>query len=346
MADKLTTLLADDSSLMRVIISDIIRSESDIELLDTASNGQEAYEKTRDLNPDVVIMDMVMGEYDGLYGLKKIIENNPKPVVLLSSLERNDPQVLEALSIGAFDFVDKPRGKAISQLRQVNQKLIRTIRSASRANLSVLKQDDQRRVQESHTFSKRLSYDIIAIGASTGGPRAVESIIERLPSNLQIPVVIAQHMPENFVLNFAQRLNSVSPLTVKVPEESEMPIGGTVYLAAGKKNTYLKRDIATGEISFSLTRRRYNEFNDPSIDCLFESVADIYGRRSIAAVLTGMGRDGTQGMTKIHQKGGVTIAQDEASSVVFGMPKSVLDAGAATYTIALKDIPLFIISCL
>lgn len=346
MAQKLKTLLAEDSSLMRVIISDIISSEPDIELLDTATNGREAFEKTRSLDPDVVILDMVMGEYDGIYALKKIISHHPKPVILLSSLERNDPQVLEALSLGAFDFVDKPRGKAISQLRQVNQKLIRTIRSAARANLSVLQENGRQRVQETHTFSKRLSYDIIAIGASTGGPRAVESIIERLPSNLQIPVVVAQHMPENFVHNFAQRLNSVSPLRVKVAEESERPAGGTIYLAAGKKNTYIKRDIATGDISFSLTRRRYDEFNDPSIDCLFESVAQIYGKRSIAAVLTGMGRDGTLGIKQIHQQGGITIAQDEASSVVFGMPKSVIDAGAAGYTIALKDIPLFIISCL
>jgi two-component system chemotaxis response regulator CheB len=344
--EKLKILLVDDSSLMRVIISDIISNDTEMVLVDTANNGKEAYEKAKSLDPDVVVLDMVMSEYDGLYAVKQIIENHPKPIVLLSSLERNDPQILDALSAGAFDFVDKPKAKAISQLRSVDQKLIRTIRAASRANMRVLTDKARRRVQENHTFATCLSYDIIAIGASTGGPRAVEAILERLPSNLSIPVVIAQHMPENFVRNFALRLDNISPLRVKVAEEGEQLRGGYVYLAAGKKNTYIKRDIATQRISFSLTNRKYEEFNEPSIDCLFDSVAEIYRSRSIAAVLTGMGRDGTLGMKKIYQAGGLTIAQDEASSVVFGMPKSVIETGVARHTISLQDIPLFIISCL
>lgn len=345
MSGKIKVLLIEDSGLMRLIISDILRKDKAIEIVDTAENGKDGVEKTLKHNPDVVVTDLIMPHYDGVYAVKHIMKQKPTPIVVLSSLGKADPIVFDALKEGAVDFVDKPKEKVISNIREVNHVLIEAVKAAQKANVMPLPRPDKA-ITHVHTFNAQLNYDIIAIGASTGGPGAVEKVIDKLPANLSIPVVIAQHMPERFLESFAKRLDLLTPLKVKLAEKGELLSGGTVYIVPGHSNTKVGRDAFSGKITFSSTKREFREFNFPSVDCLFLSVAATYASKAIGVILTGMGKDGTEGIKAIYEAGGYTIAQDEASSVVYGMPKSAIDSGVIKKSVPIYDISSFIIGCL
>ena len=338
---KIKTLLIDDSGFMRILLSDALRKENDIELVGTATNGLEGVEKVKSLKPDVVITDMMMPQFDGLYVVRQLMEEMPLPIILLSSLDRTDPKIFDALKEGAFDFLDKPQKEQISN---GYQKLANLVREAYMSDyLRQRKQTAGRNTYE-HTFEARLNYDIIAIGASTGGPGAVEFIVNNLPGNLMVPVVIAQHMPERFIESFAPRLNDVSSMKVQVARNGVHLLSNHIYLAPGTANMRIDYSGSTPVVKY--VQDQYKEFNSPSVDCVLESVASVYGKRSIGVVLTGMGKDGTIGLNKIREAGGLTISQDEESSVVYGMPKSAYESGASKHQIKLKEIPNFIISAL
>lgn len=339
MADKIKVLLIDDSGFMRIVLSDILRSDTGVELVATASNGLEGVEKTRSLKPDVVVTDMIMPQYNGLYVVKTLMDEMPLPVILMSSLDRTDPQIFDALKLGAFDFIDKPRNTG--SLQEYPQ-LLSMIREASLCDYVKLRSRAKGRNASSHSFEAKLNYDIIAIGASTGGPSAVEYIVCNIPRNLSIPVIIAQHMPDRFIETYAVRLANETGLPVSVAREGASLLPGHIYLAPGTSNIRINNDDRSPVVQF--VTDHYKEFNSPSVDCLFESVADVYGKRGIGVILTGMGKDGTAGLIKMKAAGALTIAQDEASSVVYGMPKAAFDSGAAVYQLPLHEIPNFIIS--
>jgi two-component system, chemotaxis family, protein-glutamate methylesterase/glutaminase len=341
-ARKIKTLLIEDSGFMRIFIADILRSDSRIEVVATANNGLDGVEKAKAHKPDVVITDMVMPAYDGLYVVKRLMKEMPVPIILLSSLDRADPQIFEALKEGAFDFLDKPQD---NQGKHGYPHLTELIREASLSDYVNLDQPKKTTNTFEHTFDASLQYDIIAIGASTGGPGAVEYIVNNLPKNLAIPVIIAQHMPERFIESFATRLNDTTGLNVSVVARGETLLPNRVYLAPGTSNIRIIRDVSAKPI-ISFVKQEYKEFNQPSIDCLFESVAEVYGNRAIGIILTGMGKDGAEGLKRIKEKGGFTLAQDEASSVVYGMPKVAYETGAATYQMSIKEIPRFVITSL
>ena len=339
------TLLIEDSAFMRIIITDMLRAEKDIELIGVAKNGKDGVDKTLELRPDVVITDMVMPLYDGLYAVRNIMNRKPTPIILISSLERNDSLVFDALEAGAVDFIDKPKGNIALDGAPKGYQLPDLIRAVSRSTGRIPKPSGEKSNLNHHVF-ENLNYQLLAIGASTGGPGAIEVILKKMPANLAIPVVIAQHMPEGFLESFAKRLDALSPLKVKLAYRGETPEAGTIYLAPGMANTQLVRNPLSGNITFEYVQKEYKEFNNPSIDCLFESVAHVYGAQALAVVLTGMGKDGTMGLQAIKNKGGFTIGQDEKSSVVYGMPKAAFEAGAISRQVSLNDIPGFIISCL
>lgn len=342
---KIRTLLIEDSALMRILISDLLRAAPDIELVGAAHNGKEGLEKTLSLQPDVVISDMVMPGFDGLYAVKSIMEKRPTPIILLSSLERENTQVFEALEAGAFDFIDKPKGDIKEGIKSANYHLTDLVRAAAGSNISKQAKGKNKKNSHFHSFHEDLQYHILVIGASTGGPGAIESILKQLPANLAIPVVIAQHMPGSFIDSFAQRLNQMCSLEVKVAEKNEVLEPGIVYLAPGHSNMKLEKNLLNGSTQVLFSSASFKEFNNPSIDCLMESVAKNYGRRSLGVILTGMGKDGALGLKAIKDAGGLTIAQDEESCVVYGMPKAAFDIGASTHIVKLKEIPGFIISC-
>ena len=338
-------MLIEDSAFMRIIISDYLRKDPMIELVGTASNGKEGFEKTNLLRPDVVISDMVMPEFDGLYAVKEIMKYCPTPIVLLSSLEKTNPMIFEALNAGAVDFFDKPKGNIKDTLDGGGYQLSDLVKSVAEVDEHVLGSISTTEINHSHTFDT-ISYEVVVIGASTGGPGVTESIIKRLPANLAVPVVIAQHMPERFLISYAERLNNLTPLTVKVPLNGEELQPYTIYIAPGNKNTRVTKRKHSNRAAIALTEDTYDEYNFPSVDCLFLSAAEAFGKKVIGLILTGMGRDGTVGLKKIKEAGGITIVQDEASSIIYGMPKSAWESGAASHQVKLKDIPGFIVSCL
>ncbi|MEQ9440832.1 MAG: chemotaxis-specific protein-glutamate methyltransferase CheB [Cyclobacteriaceae bacterium] len=341
---KTTALLIEDSGLMRIILGDILRSDPEIELLGTASNGNEGVAKVKKLRPDVIITDMIMPESDGLEVVKTVMQSYPTPVILLSSLEKEHPKVFEALSAGALDFMNKDQVATLAKVKQFPLNAL--VKAAAEVPLDKLTNRDVRKNTHAHSFEQQLRYDIIAIGASTGGPAAIETLLNGLPANLNIPVVIAQHMPEQFLISFAKRLNRIIPLQVKIAERSEVLCGGIVYIVPGHTNTHIIREVTTQKPMFRFTPRKYKEFNAPSIDGLFMSLAEVYQSKAIGVVLTGMGKDGTQGLAAIHRQQGYTIAQDASSSVVYGMPKSAVESGVVKEVVRLREIAGFLVSCL
>jgi two-component system, chemotaxis family, protein-glutamate methylesterase/glutaminase len=341
MGHKIRTLLIEDSGFMRIVLTDLLRKDEAIEVVGTAANGLEGVKKSRLLLPDVIVTDMIMPEYDGLYVVREVMRERPTPIILLSALNRADEKIFVALGEGAFDFVDKPSREEMASGGSV---LAKTIREASAAKC--FRSDAAAPVREDSTQPRPSSshYGIVALGASTGGPGAVEWIVKNLPGKMPVPVVIAQHMPARFIETFAERLRNYTSLAVTVAVEGESLQAGHIYLACGTANTRVTKSDDIPCISF--VEDTYPEFNHPSIDCLFESIALHYGRHSIGVILTGMGKDGARGLRRIRDRGGLTVAQDENSSVVYGMPKAAVENDAILHQIPLAKIPDFIINSL
>ena len=282
-----------------------------------------------------------MPQYDGLYVVQQLMKEMPLPIILLSSLNRTDPKIFDALKDGAFDFLDKPQG---SDVLLGYPPLTRMVKEASLTDYLKIRQRAKGKNTFAHTFEARLNYDIIVIGASTGGPGAVEFLVSNLPANLVVPVVIAQHMPDRFIESFAVRLADNIGMQISVARDGEHLLNNHIYLAPGVANIRIDLSGTVPVVKYVVDQ--YKEFNHPSVDCLFESVALNYGSRAIGVVLTGMGKDGAMGLSKIRQAGGLTLTQDEVSSVVYGMPKVAFESGAAQHQIPLTEIPNFIISAL
>jgi two-component system, chemotaxis family, protein-glutamate methylesterase/glutaminase len=341
MAAKIRTLLIEDSGFMRIVLTDLLRKETSIEVVGTAMDGLDGVKKSRLLLPDVIVTDMVMPNYDGLYVVREVMKERPVPIILLSSLDRADEKIFVALTEGAFDFLDKPTQQ---QFGSGCSSLLAMIKEASTARCK----KNEVAVRDSTRWTDRnrssAPYDILAIGASTGGPGAVELIVSRLPRQLSLPVVIAQHMPARFIEMFADRLKQHTSLPVSVARSGERLLPGHIYLASGEFNTKVERN--GGHLFASFVEESFAEFNCPSIDCLFDSIAENIGAHSIGVILTGMGRDGAKGIKKIRERGGMTIAQDENSSVVYGMPRAAVEYGAISHEISLSEIPNFIIRAL
>lgn len=344
MPSTIRTVLIDDSAFMRKVISDILLADDAIELAGVANNGQQGLQMVEDLKPHVIVTDMVMPDYNGLYVVTSVMEKNPLPIILLSSLEKTDSRIFDALELGAFEFIDKPNQVNRENLHEYG--LINLIKQAAQTDIALLKaQRLSKKNNNTHNFEQAL-YQIVVIGASTGGPGAVEYVLGNLPGNLQIPVVVAQHMPHRFIETFTERLKGQIHLPIKIARKGETLKGGMIYVAPGESNLRIEKNVITGKPMFTFTEKKYAEFNYPSIDCLFESVAETYMNAGIGIILTGMGKDGTLGLQKIKEKGGYTIAQDEGSSVVYGMPKAAYESGAVLQVVNLKQIPGFIVSCL
>lgn len=338
---KIRTLLIEDSAFMRIVLSDLLRRDRAIELVATAVNGLDGVEKARKLLPDVIVTDIVMPDFDGLYVVQQVMKERPVPIILLSSLDRTDEGVFVALKAGAFDFVDKRDANEVSN---GYGPLVEKVHEASLITSMKSNAEPGKRDNVSHQHRTSLSYDILVLGASTGGPGALEIIINNLPHNLPIPVVIAQHMPERFIETFAERLRGNSTFDVTVAVEGEYLRPNHIYLASGTGNMRITKSHGKPRVTY--VKDNYAEFNCPSIDCLFESAAEQYGSRCIGVILSGMGKDGAKGLRKIYDRGGLTISQDETSSVVYGMPKVAFENGASRHQINLIEIPNFIVRAL
>ncbi len=341
MTKKIRVLVVEDSAFMRLLLSDILGKAEDIEIVGSANDGLEGVEKVKELQPDVVLMDMNMGEFDGLYAVKRIMAENPRPILILSAVGNLDLQpIFEALHEGAVDYMNKP-SRSSSKIRAIDGELISKIRNVSKANL-----DPQRQIvpsQEEMGIASSRNFDVVVIGASTGGPAAVEEVLKGLPGNTGAPVIVCQHMPGNFIKPFVDRLNGLCRLKVMIAQKGMIPQPGQVLVAPGDANLVLVDDKDTGKKKVDFTDKVYKEYNNPSINALFESVASSYGHKALGVLLTGMGKDGARGLKAISENGGFTVAQNQASSVIFGMPKAAVALGAVHKVLGITQVARFLL---
>ncbi len=347
-------LVVDDSAIVRDVLSSIIEEQDDMEVAGTAPDPFIARDKIVQLNPDVVTLDIEMPRMDGLTFLEKIMIYNPLPVIIVSSVTTADPHAaVKALELGAFDVVNKPGGSI--SIEDVKYEVVEKIRNAynERSNfidkwkllgkkkLSVVASNKYRKRAQHSVLSEIQTTDkLIAIGASTGGTVALEQLFAELPKNLP-PILIVQHMPVFFTYQFADRLNTLSELTIREAEADELIVAGTVYIAPGGKHLEIVRRGAN--LYTSLHEGDRVNFQRPAVDVLFDSVAAVVGKNALGIILTGMGKDGAQGLLSMRRAGARTIAQDEESSIVWGMPGAAVALGAAEKIVALDKIPELII---
>lgn len=344
MSDPIRVLIVDDSALIRRLLSEILGSAPGIEIAGTASDPYSAREKIKTLNPDVLTLDVEMPRMDGITFLRNLMRLRPMPVVMVSSLTDCGAEVtLQALEMGAVDFVAKPKLDIANTLKDYAEELIEKVRVAARVSVHALERvpdpgpsyGSDVVLPKSTPLLFETTEKILAIGASTGGTEAIKEVLLRLPPDCP-GVVIAQHIPPGFSAAFADRMDRQTGLSVKEAANGDQVIPGHVFIAPGDRHLVLTRDGAR-----YVCRLRDGEpvnRHRPSVDVLFRSVLQSAGKNATAALLTGMGADGVSGMLELHRAGVHTIAQDEATSVVWGMPGEAVNRGAASAVLPLKDI--------
>ncbi len=332
MVGETRVLVVDDSAVMRRIITDIVQSEGDMIVAGTARNGLEAIAKCKEIHPDVVTMDIEMPVMDGLTSLQYIMRECPCPVVMLSAVgKRQSDLTMKSLERGAVDFIPKTGASLSLDLSDERQLIIQKIRVASKTSIKEMPNVSERRIIETDVRSATGNW-IVMIGASTGGPRALPEVMSRLPANLHAGVLLIQHMPEGFTKSFAERLNWGSSLEVREAEDGDTIMPGLALLAPGNKHMEVHGQ------KVHLTDEARMHYVRPAIDITMRTGAAAYGPRSIGVILTGMGGDGTEGLREIKKQGGKTIAQDEATSIVYGMPKVAREAGVVDVVAPLNAI--------
>lgn len=333
-------LIVDDSAFMRKVLSDLFASEKDFTILDVARNGKDAIDKVKRLKPDVVTLDVEMPVMDGITALETIMRECPTPVVMVSSLTRAGAEAtIRALERGAVDFVAKTDGP-ISKIDDIKSQIIAKCRAAAKANVRQLLKPQPPKIEVPQfkplSPSTVMTEQLVAIGTSTGGPRALQEVLTRLPGNLPCGMVIVQHMPPGFTKSLSERLNSLSALKVKEAEHNDIVEPGLALIAPGDYHMTLARE--GNKTVVKLNQDPPIGGHRPSVDPLFESAANVYGSRAIGVILTGMGHDGSRGMKTIKNRQGYTIAEDQSTTVVFGMPKSAIELGVVDKVIPLPGV--------
>lgn len=332
---KIKVLIVDDSALMRQMLNSILSADAGIDVVGYAPDPIVARRKIRELNPDVITLDVEMPKMDGLTFLEKIMSLRPMPVVMISTLtQKGAALTLQALELGAVDFIPKPSGDQKDGMLEKAREIVEKVKSAARANVKRLEKVPVKKVQlgSSGYFS---SGKIVAIGASTGGVEALQEVLMALPATMP-PILITQHMPESFTGAFADRLDKKLDLKVFEAEDGQRVLPGQVYIAPGGRHLELGKSGAHFVCKISDGDKVSG--HKPSVDVLFESVAKLGGKNVIAAILTGMGRDGAQGLLKIRESGGITFGQNEDSCVVYGMPKAAFEDGAVMKQCSLSNV--------
>jgi len=345
--EQIKVLIVDDSAFMRKLIADFLSEEPRITVIGTARNGEDGIKKIKELKPDVVTLDVEMPVLNGISALKRIMEENPVPVIMLSSttLEGAD-NTLHAMQIGAIDFIAKPSGSISLDLYKVKKELVDKVISASSVkvkkilNLSnkgqstIIPQQDyskiesilpEKQIQKSVAVGKWSStkQKLILIGTSTGGPRALQHVITKLPKDINAAILIVQHMPPNFTKSLANRLDALSEITVKEAVHGEIIKKGVAYIAPG--GFHLKVKSVGRNIAVHLDQTEPINGHRPSVDVMFQSASNIDHYKKIAVIMTGMGSDGKNGLVALANQGEIkAIAESKETSIVFGMPKAAI----------------------
>lgn len=343
---RIRVLVVDDSALVRSILSDMLARDPAIEVVGTASDAHIAREKIKKLNPDVLTLDVEMPKMDGLTFLHNLMRLRPMPVVMVSSMTGRGAEVtLDALAMGAVDFLSKPRIDVAAKLPEYCDELIAKIKAAAQASVRALDPQRAAAVMPKNmnpaatdtlpsARKMRTTDRIIAIGASTGGTEAIKRVLCGLPADTP-GILITQHIPKAFSASFAKRMNDCCLMTVTEAEDGQQVLAGHAYIAPGDRHLFLIRDGAryVCRLDDGAPVNRHK----PSIDVLFNSVAKSAGENAIGVILTGMGRDGAKGLKQMRAAGSRTVAQDEATSVVWGMPGEAVSIGAAEEVVPIEE---------
>jgi two-component system chemotaxis response regulator CheB len=337
-------LIVDDSAFMRTALSRMIASEPGLEVVGTATTGSEALGKVASLDPDVVTLDVEMPGLDGLETLRRIMAFAPRPVIMVSAATERDAEItFNALAAGAFDYVPKQLSSTSLDILHIQPDLIAKIRAAAASRSSLLAGASRKKAPRSSSFLEHrngnpTSPAIVALGTSTGGPKALQEILPLLPRDLPVPILIVQHMPPGFTAPFAHRLDSLCAVSVREAAHEELIEPGVVYIApAGMHMTVERSSDSLGVIC--LDTRPEKSLHMPSVDLMMKSVARNFKHSSMGIIMTGMGSDGAEGMKAIYREGGFTVGQDEASCVVYGMPRACAEAGVLNRVVPLCQIP-------
>ncbi len=336
---KIRVVVVDDSALVRGLLSEIINRQKDMECVGTANDPLIAREMIRDLDPDVITLDIEMPKMDGLDFLARLMRLRPMPVVMISTLtERGAEVTMRALELGAVDFVSKPRIGLTDGINELSGQIVEKIRIAASAHIrrSVAQVAEKPVIKKESAASARVSTEkLVCIGASTGGTEAIKEILTFLPADAP-GIVITQHMPPGFTTSFAARLNSLCKITVQEAANGVRILPGHAYIAPGGKHLRVDRSganyvcvVEDGEL---VNRHK------PSVEVLFRSVAKVVGKNAFGIMLTGMGNDGAKAMKEMKDAGSYNLVQDEASCIVFGMPREAIQCGAADEVLPLSDI--------
>ena len=335
-------LVVDDSALMRALLTEIINGAADLEVVGSAPDPMVAREMIKALNPDVLTLDVEMPRMDGLEFLDRLMRLRPMPVIMISTLTAAGSEVtLKALELGAVDFLPKPKADSISTLHDYGEEICEKIRMASAAQVRSVSRPARQPVAAAAppraAFSPRLLTEtVIAIGASTGGTEAIKDVLRALPASMP-PIVMVQHMPETFTPSFARRLDSLSSLTVIEAQGGERLQAGTAYLAPG--HSHMRVIKGARGLVLELSQEEPVNRHRPSADVLFWSIAELARRNLIGIILTGMGKDGANGLLAMRHAGSWNIGQDQASCVVHGMPRAAAEIGALDEVAGLPSIP-------
>jgi two-component system chemotaxis response regulator CheB len=352
---QIRVVVVDDSAFMRKALSMMLESDPCVKVVGTANNGEDGLEIIRRLKPDLVTMDVEMPRMDGLTALKRIMETDPVPVMMVSSITTEGAQAtLEALELGAVDFIPKQMSYVSLDIVKIKEDLLAKIKNiVGRKHILMARAREKSRFAKTTAVAKAKSamtytqvsglikkksqkIDLIAIGSSTGGPPALHTVISQLPANLPVGVVIAQHMPPMFTKTLAERLDGLSQVTVREAVDGEIVEPGQVLISPGGKHLLVRR--YGGRVRVCVTTEPNNTLYKPCVDVLFNSVADTCGATTLAVVLTGMGSNGVHGARHIKDKGGVIIAQNEATCVVYGMPRAIVEAEIANNILSIESI--------
>jgi two-component system, chemotaxis family, protein-glutamate methylesterase/glutaminase len=337
-------LVVDDSAFMRTALSRMITSETGLEVAGTACNGSEALDKIASLNPDVVTLDVEMPGLNGLQTLRYIMQRFPRPVIMVSAVTAQDAEhTFNALAAGAFDYVPKQLAPSSLDILHIRADLVTKIRAAAQSRMSPPATVPVRKPPQSSSLGSldrafAFTAAIVALGVSTGGPKALQEILPLFPHDLSVPILIVQHMPPGFTAPFTQRMNALCAVAVREATQGESIRPGVVYFAPSCKHMTVERVSATRTV-IRLDAQPDNSLHIPSVDVLMNSVAAAFKELALGVIMTGMGSDGAAGMQSIHRQRGLTIGQDEATCTVYGMPRACAELGVLTRVVPLSQIP-------
>jgi len=330
-------LVVDDSAYVRKVVKQMLSKSPFLEVVGTARDGEEALDLVKELRPDVVTLDLIMPNMDGVEFLRRQMTLRPLPVVVVSIASESGEMALAALDAGAVDFVQKPTALATDKIYEISNELVEKVKTAASVSVSRLKfapTDREKPTVLAAPVRTRGTVDIVVIGISTGGPQALKYLIPRLPADFPVPVAVVLHMPIGYTEMYARSLDAVSPLKVVEAAGDEPVRPGVVFIAPAGRHLKFQGNRERG-VTTVLDARPFDTPHRPAVDVLFESAAQAFGERVLGVVMTGMGADGRAGAAWIKAQGGLVFTEAEESCVVYGMPRSVAEAGLSDRVVAL-----------